>query len=164
MILDQKGKLSVVQALTAGATDSQNVIQMAAVDYAGITDLWLTIDTNIVAGGAGTLVFDLVMSEESTLDTNTSIVQTSIAAVTDLRVATIGRHITTINVGKTIKEMLEASGSDTPFIGLISTLGGSATITIDAALSPTEPQTLHHKMVVVSPVGVPAIASPGSGE
>jgi hypothetical protein len=163
MILATLGKLSVAQALTAGSTDSTNVIQIPASDYVALADAWMSIFTVVAAGGAGALTFDLVMSQESTLDTNVSVVRTYCSAVTDVRVATAGRFISRINVGKTLVEMLDTSGSDYAFIGLITTLGGSATITIDAALSPSEPPTESHRMVTVSPVGVPAVASVGSG-
>jgi hypothetical protein len=63
-----------------------------------------------------------------------------------------------------LKEMLETDGSSYAFIGMKNTLSASTTITINASLSPTEPQTLHHKQVITSPVGVPAISSAGSGE
>ncbi len=168
MILAQKGKLSVVQSLTAGATDSTNVIQYtvdgSGVDYAAMTDLWLVIDTNVVASGSGTLTFDLVMAQEAALNNTVSVVRTYIASIADLRVATAGRHITAINIGKTLKEMLETDASGYEFIGLIYTLSSSAAITVNASLSPTEPHTIHHKMVIRTNVSVPTIASVGSGE
>lgn len=164
MILAQKGKLSVAQAITDSNEDSTNVIQIPAVDYVAMTDLWWVVDTVVIAATAGTLDFSLVLSKESTLDINLVICKMSIAAITDLRVATVGRHIIAVNVGKMIKEMAETDGSDYVYVGQLNALSASTTITINAALSPTEPQTLHHKMVITSPVGVPAIASVGSGE
>jgi len=164
MIFSQKGKLSVVQVLTAGATNSTNVIQMVAADYAGLTDLWWVVDTGVVAGGAGTIKVALVISEEAALTTNVEVLSTLCASVADLRVATAGRHIVSVNVGKMLKEIMETAGDSTYFVGCIYTLDGSATLTVDTVLSPTEPQTLHHKMVTVSNVALPLIPSVGSGE
>lgn len=165
MILAQKGKLSVAQAITFGADEnSTNIIEYAAVDYAAMTDLWWVVDTNVKATGSGSLKFELVMATDNTLGTSIQVCCVEITGITDKRVAKAGRHIVSINVGKTLKEMLEEDGSDKAFIGQKNTLGGSALITINASLSPTEPPTLHHKMVIVSPVGIPAIASIGSGE
>ena len=164
MILDQKGKLSVAQALTAGSTDSTNVIQMVAADYAGLTDLWLTVDTNVAAGGSGTIKIALVISTEAALTTTVEVCSVLCAAVTDLRVATAGRHIIAANIGKMLKEIMETTGDTYYFVGLIYTLGSSATLTADAVLSPSEPQTIHHKMVTESNVALPTVASVASGE
>lgn len=164
MILAQKGKLCVAQAITDANEISEHVIQYDAVDYAAITDLWWVVDTNVIAATAGTLKFALVMATAAGLGTAVEVCSVLIAAITDKRVATVGRHIIAINVGKMLKEMLETDGSSYAFIGMKNTLSASTTITINAALSPTEPPTLHHKMTIVSPVGVPAIASDDSGE
>ena len=167
MILEAKGKLSVAQTIASAQTDdSDNVIQYAAVDYAAMTDLWWVVDTNVAATGDGsdTFGFDLVMSQEATLDTNKVVCSVDITGIADLRLATAGRHIVALNVGKMLKDMLETDGSDYPFVGMIVAVSAGAQLVIDASLSPTEPHTIHHKMVVTSPVGVPAIASAGSGE
>ncbi len=164
MIIASLGKLCVAQALTATTQISDNVIQLPTIDYAALTDVWLVIDTVVVAGGSGTLLFDLVMDTQVALDgTQVSVNRTYLAAETDLRVTTLGRHICAVNVGKMLKEMLETSGSDYPFIGLVMILSSSATVTVDASLSPTEPHTIHHKMQTESNVGIPTIASDDSG-
>ncbi len=163
MITASLGKLCVAQSLTAGSDISDNVIQLAAVDYAAITDAWLVIDTNVVAGGSGSLKFALVLATAAGLGTSVEVVSTLLSAITDIRSATAGRHIININIGKMLKEMLDTSGSDYPFIGLKTTLGGSATISIDAVLSPTEPQSETHRQVTTSNVGIPGIGSAGSG-
>ena len=163
MILATLGKLSVAQALTAGATDSTNVIQIPAADYIAFADAWLVITTIVVAGGSGTLTFDLVMATAANLTTNVSVVRSYLASEADIRAATIGRHIAALNLGKMLVQMLNESGSTYPFVGLICTLSSSATITIDAAISPTEPWTEYNRMVTDSPIGVPGVASAGSG-
>ncbi len=163
MILATLGKLSVAQALTNGTTDSTNVIQLPASDFIAFADAWLVITTVVIAGGSGTLTFDLVMSTASTLDTNVTVIRSYLAAITDIRAATIGRHIAALNLGKMLVQMLNESGSTYPFVGLVCTLSSSATITIDAAISPTEPWTEYNRMITESPVTVPAIASAGSG-
>ena len=163
MILATLGKLSVNQALTATTIDSDNVITLPAKDYIAFADAWLVITTVVAAGGSGTLTFDLVMSQEDTLDTNIVVVRSYLAAVTDKRAATIRRHIVALNLGKMLVQMLDDSGSDYPYVGMVYVLTSSATITVDAAISPTEPWTEYHRMVTVSPVGVPAVGSAGSG-
>ena len=171
MILASKGKLSVAQVLT-GTEISENVIQFAAIDYAAMTDLWWVVDTVIVATTEGAITFRLVMAQAADLVTQTdanyaayvNVASIEILVIADKRVATVGRHIASMNIGKQLKEMLEEDGSVFPYVGMSTTLAGSTTLGINASLSPTEPQTLHHKMVTVSPVGIPAIASAGSGE
>jgi len=155
MIKPFLGTLSVAQALTAGATDSEDVMQIPAEDYGSITDVWLAIETVVAAGGAGTLQFDLVVATLANLTTNISVVRINLAAVTDLRVASIGRNITAINLGKVLKDMLDTDLSDNTFIGLIYTLGGTATLTVNAVLSNSEPPTEDHRMKTVSGVGIP---------
>lgn len=163
MILATLGKLCVAQALTDADEISENVIQIPATDYAALTDAWWVVDTNVVAATAGTLKFELVMATAAGLATAVQVYCVDIAAITDKRVATVGRHIAAVNVGKTLKEMLETDGSTYPFIGMKNTLSAGTTITVNAALSPTEPHTIHTKMLTVSNVTTPAIASAGSG-
>jgi hypothetical protein len=155
MIKPFLGTLAEGQALTDADEISENVMQIAAVDYAGPTDVWLTIDTAVAAATAGTMVFDLVLATSAALSTAISVVQISIAAITDKRVAVAGRHITAINVGKVLKDMLDTDGSDYPFIGLKNTLSTGTTVSINASLSNSEPQTEYHRQVTESNVGVP---------
>ena len=167
MILDQKGKLSTAQDLTSGTTtDSENVIQYSAIDYAAMTDLWLVVDCETIATGndSDTYKFSLVMSQESTLDTNKEVVAVTVTGYADNRLATAGRRILSVNVGKQLSGMLETDGSDYDFVGLISVISAGATVSINASLSPTEPPTIHHKMVTESNVAIPEVTSEGSGE
>jgi hypothetical protein len=164
MILDSKGVLSVAQAITDADEISENVIQMSANDWIGMTDMWWVVTTNVAAATAGTLKFELVMATAANLSTAVQVCCVEIAAITDVRVATAGRQIAAINVGKTLAWMLETSGSSYPFVGQKNTLSTATTITINASLSPTEPHTLHHAQTNVSNVAIPARASAGSGE
>ena len=165
MIIAALGNLSVGQALTAADEDSTNVIQLPASNYVGFSDLWWVVDTYVIAAGdaADTFKFALVMSQESTLDTNKEIASVNITSIADKRLAGLGRHIVALNVGKMIVNMLDDDASGYPYIGQLNTLSAGATISINSSLSPTEPPTEPHKMVTVSNVGVPAIASAGSG-
>jgi len=166
MILASKGKLSVAQTITAADEISENVIQMIAADYAGLTDLWWVVDTNVIATGDGadTFKFALVISTSDALTTNQEVCSVNITGYADLRLATAGRHIAALNVGKMLKEIMETSGDTYYFVGMENTLSDGSTISIDASLSPTEPQTLHHKMVTVSNVALPLAASDDAGE
>jgi hypothetical protein len=93
-----------------------------------------------------------------------------ITGVTDTRVAKAiagtpvpGSHIIAVNIGKMISQIL----ADNPtyyYLGAINTLGngnGVATLVINQSVMPYEPQRLSTQ-VVVSTVGVPAMASAGS--
>lgn len=164
MILASLGKLSVAQAITDTNPDSANVIQHAAIDFVGMTDVWWVVQTNVAAATAGTIKVELVLSQESTLDNNVQIMCVEIAAITDKRVATAGRYIAAMNVSKQLNQMLEDDGSDHPFIGILYTLSSSVTITVDAFMSFTEPTTLHHRMQVLSNIDNSiSVASAGSG-
>ena len=163
MILATLGKLCVAQAITDADEISENVIQIPATDYAALSDVWWTVDTNVAAATVGTLKFELVMATAADLATAIQVACVDIAAITDKRVATAGRHIVAMNVGKMLVEMLETDGSSYPYIGEKHTLSTSVTITVNSALSPTEPPTVSHRITTVSNVGVPAIASAGSG-
>lgn len=163
MIIPSLGKLCVAQAITDADQISENVIQLPATDYAHITDAWWVVDTNVVAATVGTLKFELVLAQEAALTNVVQVACVDIAAITDKRVATAGRHIVAMNVGKMLKDMLDTDGSDYPFIGEKHTLSSNTTITINSVLSTSEPPTESHRMQTVSNVTVPAICSPGSG-
>lgn len=163
MLITSLGKLSTAQAITDADEISENVIQLAAVDYSAIVDAWWVVDTNVVAATAGTLKFALVLATAASLATSIEVCSVLIAAITDKRVATAGRHIAALNVGKMLKAVLDTDGSDYPFIGMKNTLSAGVTITINASLSPTEPQSEVHRQVTTSNVTIPTIASVGSG-
>ncbi len=149
MILASLGKLSVAQVLTTSEI-SENVIEIAQVDWAAMTDLWWVVQTTTIASVAGTMKFELVMATAAGLGTAVQVCCVDIAAITDLRVATVGRFIAALNIGKTMAMMLETDMSDYEFIGMKNTCAGSTTIGINANLSFTEPPTLKHRQVVDS--------------
>ena len=163
MILATLGKLSVAQAITDTDPVSDNIIQIPASDYIAMADAWWVVTTIVVAATAGTIKIELRMATSAALTSYVQVACVDIAAITDKRVATINRHVVNLNLGKTLVQMLDDDGSTYPFIGIKYTLSASTTITVDAAISPTEPWSEYHKMVTESPVGVPAIASAGSG-
>lgn len=167
MILPSLGKLCVAQTIASAQTDdSDNVIQIAAVDYASMTDLWWVVDTNTVATGDNSdeYTFTLVLSQESTLDTNKEVLSKKVTDFEDKSLATIGRHIIAVNLGKMLKDMLEDDGSDYPFIGMIIDVSSGAEIVIDAALTFVEPGTIKHRMQVESNIDNSIdVASVGSG-
>lgn len=157
MIKPFLGTLSQAQAITASDEDSEDVMEIVADDYNNITDVWWVVDTNVIAAGdsADTFTFALVVSQENTLDTNKEVCSVTITGIADIRLATAGRHIIAINVGKQLKDMLDTDGSDFPFIGMLNTLSAGATISIDAVLSNSAPATEYHRMKTVSAVSVP---------
>jgi hypothetical protein len=165
MILASLGKFSVAQAITDADEISENVIQIATVDWGAMTDVWWVVQTNVVAATAGTLKFELVLDTQVGLDgTQVQVCCVDIAAITDKRTATAGRFIAALNVTKTLAMMLEEDVSDYAFIGMENTLSAATTITIDAWLSFTEPHTLQHRMEVESNIDNSiTVASAGSG-
>jgi len=52
--------------------------------------------------------------------------------------------------------------ADYIYIGLYTTISETATLSLNAALSPSEPHTDYFKQIVDSPVGVPTQVSAGS--
>lgn len=164
MILASLGKLSVAQAITDADPISSNVIQHAAIDFVGMTDVWFSVQTNVAAATAGTIKIELLLATSAALTSNVQVMCVDIAAITDKRVATAGRMIAAMNVGKQLMQMLEDAGSDNPFIGIKYTLSAAVTITVDAWMSFTEPRTLDHAMQVESNIDNSiAVASAGSG-
>jgi hypothetical protein len=162
MILDKKGRLCVAQALTDADAISDNVIKMTAADFAALTDLWWVVDTVVAAATTGTIKLSLVAATAAALTTSLEICCVNIAAITEARVATAGKRIIAVNVGKSIKDILDTSGDTYIYLGMKTDLSAGTTITIDAALTPTEPRTPDHAEVVDSAVGVPAKCSAGS--
>ena len=164
MILPKPGILSKAQDLTAGATDSQNVVQMAAVDWAALTDIWWIVDTETIATGDAddTYKFQLVLASEEGLDTTFEVVSVTVTNYAQHRIATAGNHIIAVNIGKMLNEILGASLSDYPYLGMISTISDGATISINAALSTVEPPTISHAQPSESNVGVPGHCSAAS--
>ena len=157
MILEDLGILSTAQDLTVGSADSENVILMPALDYTALADAWWVVDCETVATGDGsdTFGFVLYLSQESTLDTNIEVLSVNFTGYADTRIATAGRHIAAFNIGKQLVQMLGTSGSDYPYLGMISTISAGSTVSINAAISPSEPRTEDNMQVTRSNIGVP---------
>lgn len=165
MILENKGVLCSAQALTTSAA-SENVIQLSAV-AGGVapSDLWLSIKTVVAAGTTDALTIDLILATAADMTTGAVVVlrfYTSSGSA-DTRSGTVGKSICNFNVGKMLAQLRRDLGVTYIYAGLYYTRAGSQTITIDAALSPTEDGYLHTQ-TVDSNVTVPAVASAGSGE
>ena len=167
MIIPSLGKMCVGQTIASAQTDdSDNVIQIAAVDYAAMTDVWWNVITNTVATGdaSDTYKFQLVLATAANLTTNIEVLSKTVTDFESKVLVTAGRNIVAVNLGKTLKEMLEDDGSTYPFIGMIITISSGAQIVIDAQLGFTEPHTIPHRMQVVSNIDNSiAVASAGSG-
>ena len=163
MILASLGKLGVAQALTDADEDSTNVIQLPAVAWCAFTDLWWVVTTTTIAATVGTLKFELVLATAANLTTAVQLCCVDIAAITDLRVATIGRHIAAFNIGKQLKQFMEGDMATYYFIGQKNTLSAGTTIKVDSALSPSEPHTVHHRQVVDSNVTVAPLPTAAAG-
>ena len=156
-ILEEFGVLSTAQDLTsASTTDSENVIQLSAIADVGCGDLWLSVETETIATGDGsdTFQFQLVLSEEASLTTNIQVILRTITGYASEEIANVNRAILSVNVGQMIGELKEDITD--LYLGLISTVSDGATISINAALSPSKPRTKDNTQVIRSNVGLPS--------
>jgi len=162
MILEALGSLSTAQDLTNGATDSENVIDLGTIADVGFGDMWLSIVCETAIGGSAgtssTYQFDLVVSSTATLDTLVRSVCRIVIVNTaaDPRIAAADRNIARCELGMQIAEVADATYR---YLGLISTLAdgnGTATVSINAAMSPSKPRTKDNVQVTRSNVGVPS--------
>jgi hypothetical protein len=160
MILDAFGVLDTAGAkLTNATTISENVIKLPEVDFSGITDIWLVIDTAVIATGDGsdTFKFQLVADTQVALDgTSVEIVSHTITGKADVRLATAGRRIFCVNLGEVLMDPF-FDPETYMYLGLNSIISDGATISINAALSTVKPQSdvLYNRQVTRSPVGLP---------
>jgi len=161
MLLEDLGELSTAQDLTDGAADSENVIDLGAIDDVGFNEMWLSIITETAIGGShgtsSTYTFDLVVSSTATLDTLVrSVCRIAIVnTAADPRIAEVDRNIAICELGLQIAEVADSTYR---YLGLISTLAngnGTATLSINAAMSPSKPRTKDNVQVTRSNIGVP---------
>ena len=100
MILEEFGVLSTAQDLTSDTTtDSENVVLLPAIKDVGFGDLWLSVETETIATGDGsdTFQFQLVLSEESTLDTNIQVVSRTITGFASEEIANVNSNPPKLN-------------------------------------------------------------------
>jgi len=162
MILEELGVLSTAQDLTDGAVDSENVIDLGTIANVGFGDIWLSIVCETAkgasAGTSSTYTFDLVVSSTETLDTLVrSVLRIAIVnTAADPRIAAADRNIACCELGHQIAEVADGTYR---YLGLISTLAdgnGTATVSINAAMSPSKPRTKDNVQVTRSNVTVPS--------
>ena len=158
MIKPELGNLTVQGtplSLTAGSVDATDVIDLQAINYAGITDVWAVISTAVAAGGdaSDTYQFQWVVSLEETLDTNKELLSITVTSNADSRLATVGNHIMALNLGKMIRDIATSAYR---YLGVICTLSSGATLSVNISVSNTEPPSLYHAQVCESNVGLPA--------
>lgn len=159
-ILEDLGVLAEAQDLTNGAADSTNVIDLGAIADVGFNDMWLDIVTETKIGGSAgtssTYSIALVVATAANLTTfKTVLTIDMLNDVADPRIAEVDRQIASCEVGMMVSELADATYK---FLGLISTLAngnGTATLSINAAMSPSKPRTKDNVQVTRSNVGVP---------
>ena len=161
MILDAMGILDANGAKLTGATTiSQNVIKLPEVDFSGITDIWLDIQTAVIAtagDGSDTFQFQLVADTQVALDgTSVEIISHTVTGYADVRLATAGRRIFCVNLGETLMDPFFDTATYR-YLGLNSILSATTNISINASLSTVKPQSdvLYNRQVTRSPVGLP---------
>lgn len=158
MILEELGMLSTAQDLSNGAADSENVIDLGAIANVGFNDLFLVIETETVADGGttSTYTFDLVVATEATLDTVKSVLKVAITGKADERISAAGNKIAVFEIGRILEMVASATYR---YLGLISTLAngnGTATVSINAALSTAPPKSKSNTQVTRSNVALPS--------
>jgi hypothetical protein len=161
MIIPKAGRLAAPQDLVPTTQDSTDTILLSSIDYAAPSDVWLVIDTETIATGDANDVFDfsLVVSQEEALTTNLEVLALRITGIADARLATAGNRILGVNLGKMLTQLAD---SDYDYVGLILGVTAGATLSVNIAISTTEPRTISHSQSVVSNVGVPTRVSAGS--
>ncbi len=160
-LLEDLGVLSTAQDLTSGSTDSENVIDLGTITDVGFEDMYLDIVTETAIGGSAgtssTYSIALVVASETTLDTIRTILTIDIANdVADPRIAAIDRQIAGCDVGLMVANAADATYR---YLGLISTLvdgNGTATLSINAAMSPSKPRTKDDVQVTRSNISIPS--------
>lgn len=158
MILEAFGKLSVAQSLTAGTTISTNVINIGALCAGGLnlSDAWIDIETRVVLGTVNTVTIDLVISSAANLATAPVKIISVVMAATDKRLLTVGKHILRCTLPYEVASLARDLGATFLYIGLSYVIGGSATLTVNAAISPSRPASDYYEQITDSNVGVPA--------
>jgi len=160
MLLAEKGILSKAQAFTANGSGavSSNVILIPAVAGVAPTDLWLAVETAVAAGGgtSSTYKIQLLVDTAASLASDPKeVLSVLITGAADARIATAGKPILAVNIGKMLAQLMSAT---VIYVGAWITLAdgnGTASLSINAALSNSEPRTEDKSQIVDSPVGVP---------
>ena len=160
MILEELGELSTAQDLTAGAVDSENVIDLGAVANTGLNQAHLSIEVETIQAGGGTsstYQFQLILSSTAGLDTLTrEVLSVKITGGADPRIAAINRAIANFEIGHMLGELVDGTYR---YLGLISTLAngnGTAAVSINAVISPSKPGTKFNTQVIRSNVELPS--------
>jgi hypothetical protein len=160
-ILDHLGELSTAQDLTNGAADSENVIDLGSVANVNFNQMYLDIECETAMGAAAgttsTFLFELVVASEATLDTIRRVCSIDIRNdVADPRIAAANRHICSMEIGTQVGETADGTYR---YLGLICTLAdgnGTATVSINAAVTPAKPRTRDNVQVTRSNVTIPS--------
>lgn len=158
MILQHLGDICTAQDLSVGSTDSEDVILMAAVDWTALTDVYWVVETETIATGDGadTYQFQLVLSQEATLDTNIQVLSRTITGYASWSIAAVERLIVGCNICNMLNDIVGTGLSDYPYLGMISTISAGATVSINASISPSPPKTSFNSQTIRSNVGVPS--------
>jgi len=131
---------------------------MAAVDWTALTDVYWVVQTETVATGDGsdTYQFQLLCSTAATLDTNRQLLSITITGYTTYPLAGADRNIVNVNIRDQIHAVMGTDLSSYPYLGMISTISAGATISINAAISPSPGQSNFNSQTLRSNVTVPS--------
>ena len=165
MFLDKQGALDVALALAAGSVKSEEVLnldELAAKGFGpGNANIFLDIETAVAAGGGSTSTYQvqLVVSDQANLSSNRKeVLSVTMTGLTDVRIAAAGRKILSCSIPDQVWRIAKANAGY-KYVGLWWTLAngnGTATLTVNSAISPSQPATEPGLQATVSNVDLPS--------
>jgi hypothetical protein len=162
MILTKPGILTTAQALTAGNTVSEWVIDLAALGIQGfgpgVNNLWLDIETVVADSGgtADTYVINLVVDDTEALTSPVYYIISIPMVHGDPRMDAAGKKIYSGMLPDQIWQMAKEGYRYLGLYCVLADVGGTAGVTINAAISPSKPRTEDNTQVLRSNVTIPS--------
>jgi hypothetical protein len=164
MILTAPGILSTAQDLTAGNAVSENVIDMAALGIQGFgpgnNNLWLDVECETAegssSGSSSTYVIKLALDDTEAATSPVYYVLEVHMAHSDPRIAVAGRKIFTGMLPDQIWQLAKDGYRYLALYCVLADGNGTAAMSINAAISPSMPETQRNTQTTRSNVTVPS--------
>ena len=161
-LLTKPGELSTAQALTAGNTVSENVIDLGALGVngfgPGVNNIWLDIETVVADSGGAADTYNIsVILDDTEAGTSPVYYVFTIPMVNgDPRIDTAGKKIWAGMLPDQIWQLAKEGYRYMALYCVLADVGGTAGVTINAQVSPSKPDTQKNTQVIRSNVGVPS--------
>lgn len=165
MILEELGVLDTALALTDGSVKSENVLDLGGLAANGFgpgnNNIFLDVEVAVAAGGgtSSTYQCQLVVSDQEDLSNNRKeIVSVTITGAADVRIAAANRKILSMSLPDQVWRIAKGNAGYR-YCGLYWTLAngnGTASLTVNSAVSPSQPRTEDGLQVTRSPVELPS--------